>query len=139
MENIRPKELNADVRKWAGQSRAMMEKRVRQLTNREKHAFIKIKKIKGIAKGKSSAFLASSIKSKVNTRFGVAERIVFPFAKHGFYIAVGASRGHSPKSNPRKIIDWYNFVLEKRLETLADTVVKNYADATVNAYALGKK
>ncbi len=143
MEQVRPKELNKDVRAWARQSRSMMEQRVRMLTNKNKHVYLKIQRVKGIRKGENSASrtikLADSIKSKVTTRFGIAERIVFPFAKHGIFISLGASRGHAAKSNPRKTIEWYNFVLEERLENLADMVMENYADATMNVSGIGKK
>ncbi len=134
MEKIDPKGLNREVKKWSRQSRSMMEERVRRLTNKNKHTFLKIK---GIRKGKSSTFhsgkLTDSIQQKTRSRFNVIERIIFPFAKHGIFLDLGVSRGHK-KSNPRKKIDWYRFVFEKRLDMLADVVADKYADASVKAF-----
>jgi len=143
MEKLDPKGLNKEVRNWSRTSRNMMEKRVRRLTNKNKHAYLKIRRIKGIKKGKSSIsrniiHLADSIKQKTRSRFGVVERIIFPFAKHGIFIDIGVSRGHK-KTNPRKKIDWYRFVFEERMDMLADVVAEKYADAAVKSSALGKK
>ncbi len=143
MNDLQIKNLNKDVREWSKASAYMMKKKVRLLTNSEKHIYLRIKRVRGIRKGKSGKIrnqkLAQSISYKVNRRFGIAERIIFPFAKHGFFIAVGASRGHHYQKNPRKKIDWYGFVFEERLEQLADKVMENYADATLNTYSkIGK-
>ncbi|MDF1547102.1 MAG: hypothetical protein P1P88_04735 [Bacteroidales bacterium] len=111
--------LNQEVKQWSQQSAAMMAAKVRMLTNQNKHQLLKAKKGIGLAK---------SIKYKNLMRFGNVERIVFPFAKHGYFFAVGASRGHKAKTNPRKKVDWYNFVFEDRFEKLADIVVRHYGD-----------
>lgn len=125
---INAEKLNQEVKQWSQQSAAMMKKNVRLLTNSNKH-----KAIKGIR-------LANSISSKNLKRFGAVERIVFPFARHGFFLAVGASRGHKYKTNPRKTIQWYNFVFEERFEELANIVASYYADdAMLKASELGRK
>lgn len=120
--------LNQYVKQWSAQSAAMLRKRVRSLTNKNKHAYIKALKRKR---------LAQSIRYKNQYRFGEVERITFPFARHGFFIAVGASRGHKYKENPRKKIDWYNFIFEDRMEELADKVSEHIGDkAMLKASAL---
>jgi len=113
--------LNTEVGKWAKETSGMMAAKVASLSNSSKHDYIKYKQT-----------LAGSVKSKVTKRFEVAERIVFPFNKYGFFLSTGASRGHKAQSNPRQKKDWYGFVFESRFETLADIVANNYADATIN-------
>lgn len=112
-------DLNKYVKSWSAQSANMMRKRIRRLTNSEKHKYLKAKKRKR---------LAQSIRYKNEYRYGEVERITFRFEKHGFYIAVGASRGHKYKENPRKKIDWYSFVFEERMEELADKVASITGD-----------
>lgn len=121
--------LNIEVDQWAKQSAAMMKQRVQMMTNTSKHEYIK---------AREGLRLFQSIKSKTVKQFGVVERIVFPFAKHGFFLAAGASRGHSAKSNPRKKVDWYAFVFQQRFEKLADIVAENYADAVLKCMILEK-
>ena len=112
-------QLNHQVRQWSQQSAAMMRKKVRTLTNSNKHKYLKA--LKG-------ARLAQSIRYKNLQRFGTVERVVFPFEKHGFFLAVGASKGHHYKTNPRKKVGWYNFVFDERMDELADIVMKHYGD-----------
>jgi len=155
MEKIDPKGLNTEVRKWSRQSAAMMRSNVKQLTNKNKHKYLRAKKTqksklvtKDFKTQSTFAFqsfavtnessrlggsLYDSIKQKTRSRFGVVERIIFPFAKHGIFIDLGVSRGHK-KSNPRKKIDWYRFVFEERLDMLADVVSEKYADASLKAF-----
>jgi hypothetical protein len=122
--------FNQDVLQWSQESVAMMKQRVSQLTNKSKHEYLK-------AKGAS---LEQSIKTRNTKRFGDIERIMFPFLRHGFFIAIGASRKHPYKSNPRQKIEWYNFIFDKRIDTLADIVAEHYADkAMAKASDLGVK
>jgi len=125
--------LNSEVRKWSAQTASMMKGKVDSLTNNTKHQYLRMNLVNRELYG--SLTLAQSIKYKNNQKFGAVERIVFPFNKYGFFIAVGASRGHKAKENPRRKIDWYNFVFSQRFEGLADLVAENYADATINAMA----
>jgi len=122
--------LNLEVEKWSSESAAMMSQKVQMLTNSSKHEYIKARK--GLR-------LYQSIKSKTKQRFGAIERIIFPFAKHGFFLATGASRGHKAKTNPREKKDWYGFIFEQRFEKLADIVAENYADAVINSLMADKK
>ena len=128
---INTEAFNQDIRQWSQQTTAMMRKNIRALTNSEKHKLIKnVKYVK----------LYRSISYKNIKRFGEVERIIFPFAKHGFFLAVGASRKHPYKSNPRKRVEWYNFVFEDRFEELAYLVANYYADqAMIKAGDLGYK
>ncbi len=140
--NDQAAKINREVRQWSNQSRDLLENRVRMLTNKNKHTFL-FGALRGYGKGATSKIttgkLADSIRDKTLQRFGIVERIVFPFAKHGYFIAVGASRGHAAKSNPRAKIDWYNFLFEQRLQSLADIYAENFADVAIQSYELTVK
>ncbi len=137
MSNTDTSKYKSEIRAWSKKQVSGMKRNIHILTNKQKHLLIKTIKVKGVRKGKSSKLrskhLADSLSYKVRNRFGTPERIIFPFEKHGFFIAVGASRGHSYKTNPRKKIEWYDSVFEKGVEELADIVVKHQADSAVKA------
>ena len=126
MNKINAEGLNADVKQWSKQSAVMMKGKVRLLTNKNKHQFLKARK-----EGKT---LEKSIKHRNPQRFGLVRKVVFSFERQGVFIAYGVSRGHK-KSNPRKIIDWFQSVLDVSEKSLADIVVEHYADAAIKAYS----
>lgn len=120
--------LNSEVAKWAKESAALLKRNVATMSNSSKHDYLKYKKT-----------LSQSITSKTNKDFGVVSRISFPFNKYGYFFAVGASRGHKAKSNPRTKQEWYNQVFSQRFDKLADIVAENYADAVINSMMMDKK
>jgi len=133
-----------EVRAWSRGQVAIMKRNINAMTNKEKMAFvgvIKTKRIKG-SRNKSAMQnikLVNSLKSQLRNRFDMPERVLFPFARHGYFIAEGLGRGHK-KGNPRKKIEWYESVFEKGVGELADIVIKHQADAAVKAGAnLGLK
>ena len=130
-----------DVRKWAREQLKTMQSNVKTMTNNDKHAYLRnLKKIRTGQTAKSrirheSLKLMPSINQKIGLYFGVPERVIFPFAKHGFFIAHGFSRGHGKNQTRRKKADWYSFVFENQMEILADIALKYQADSTVKAAA----
>ena len=123
-------EYNNDVEQWARQMASLLKSNLRTMTNEDKHRYLK---------AKNYVRLAASIKSRTFKRFGEVERVVFPFAKHGFFLAVGASRGHRYKTNPRKAVPWFDFVFESGIDQLQDIILKYKADAYLNAFHMGMK
>jgi len=118
-----------DVHAWTRDQLAIFKRNVGAMTNKGKADFLRANRQK----------LIDSIRYKIVHKFDTPERILFPFAKHGFFIAVGASKGHSYKKNPRAVIDWYNSTLNTGVETLADIVAKHDANAAVKiAGGIGK-
>jgi len=125
MENF-----NQEVIQWSQQSVALMKQNVQMMTNKSKQQYLRAK----------NGQLAASIKTKNTKRFGDIERIMFPFLRHGYFIAVGASRKHAAKTNPRQKVEWFNFIFEKRMDSLADIVANYYADkALAKASEFGVK
>lgn len=140
-------EYKQEVGQWSRLRAQHMINNVKSMTGKPAHGmlaafkFAKIKTDKVYESKKlGERHLEYSIKSYVNSRDGIPERISFPFIKHGFFIAVGSSRGHSAKKNPRNIIDWYNREFQQaQIDKLADIVTKYHADAAVNATDIGNK
>jgi len=122
--------FNTDIEQWAMNTAALLKSNVNGMTNQTKHGYIKARKY---------VSLAASVKSRNTKRYGEVERVIFPFAKHGFFLAVGASRGHSYKTNPRKAVPWFNFVFDSGIKELADIVASYKADSYLKAFDMGLK
>jgi len=124
-----------DVRQWGKRQLDELKRNVRVLTNHEKHILIKTIRVKGTGRAKSSRLeakkLLDSLSVKVKTRFDFPERVIFPFVRHGVFIAKGVSRGH-PVANPREKIDWFQTSIDEGIEELADIILKHQADTAVN-------
>lgn len=133
-EKINTAQYKSDVRRWSKKQLTELKRNVRVLTNQEKHVLIKTIRIKGLGHVKSSRLeakkLLDSLSYKMKTRFDFPERVIFPFARHGIFIAKGVSRGHKI-TNPRQKIDWFDTSLDSGIEELANIVVKHQADAAV--------
>lgn len=129
--------LNSEVKKWAAITAAMMQNKVRSMTNNEKHVYLRTSLLTKKSYGYPER-LADSIKSRIVLRDGVSERITFPFNKYGYFLTTGGSKGHKSKDNPRQKVEWFKFVFEKRFDELADIVAENYADATINSQMMIK-
>jgi len=114
--------LNADVRKWSFQTKNMMAQNVRMLTNSSKTDYIR--KI-------NWQRLAPNIRPRTIVKDGMAERVTMNYPAHGYFISVGSGRGHHKKTNPRRIINWYNDILESQVENLGDIVQAHISTLTV--------
>jgi hypothetical protein len=99
----------------------------------------KLKKGTGINKGKS---LESSLKDKYGKSNGEIVRVTFALERHGIFWSKGVGKGY--KSNGgvvvrtgggpilRKPAPWFNPVLDKNLNQLAEIATNNTATAAVN-------
>jgi len=121
-ENLDIQKFNTDVRRWSYDTRNMLTQQVQLLTNSEKAEFIRTR---------SWQPLAANINPRTIVTYGVPERVIFSYPAHGYYISVGSGRGHNKNTNPRKIVDWYNQVLDKQLEVLADVVANHLDDMAI--------
>jgi len=119
--------LNADVRKWSFETKNMLAQEVRMLTNRGKVEYIR---------QISWQRLAPNIRPRTIIRDGMAERVTMSYPAHGYYISVGSGRGHHKNKNPRRIVDWYNQILDRQTETLADRVASHIDTLTVRISTL---
>jgi len=133
--NIDQNKFNRETRRWAIEQKNAMRSRIAMLTNKGKHRLLLFKRIQGI-KGNSSAIrndkLINTLKTYTKKNFGLNERISYSYARHGYFIAVGSSRGHNKNTNPRKKIDWYNSILTANIPELAKIVAEHQANAVVS-------
>lgn len=93
------------------------------------HKLLKAKQIKQLKKAKKRVPLVNSLTTR--TEFSVtgnADRVYFGMPPHGIFLKLGASRKHKHKKNPRKIIDWFNPVMDERLPVLANKLAELDAD-----------
>jgi hypothetical protein len=71
------------------------------------------------------------LKSTTTSKYGVLSSIRFKFPRHMVFVHKGVGRGH-PISNPRRAKPWFNEILDKEIEGLADIVAENTADKIVS-------
>jgi hypothetical protein len=75
--------------------------------------------------------IQKSVSGKTRKQFDVVNRISFGFNRSGVFLVKGVSRGH-PIGNPREAKDWFNSVVDKELDTLADIVADAQGDMIIN-------
>lgn len=123
------------IKGWSKKARQQMKINVRKKTSNVQAW----REALALERGITTENLNDSIRYKIYSHFGLPYRIAFPFAKHGFFLQVGASRGHPYKTNPRRKVDWYETVMEKRVPTLADIVMENTGDRAMRFSAIDPK
>ena len=75
--------------------------------------------------------LRQALKSKLRQRFGLTNRISFGMPRSAVFLHKGVSRGHGI-SNPRKAKEWFNPVVDKNLDELADIVADGQGNLVIN-------
>lgn len=84
-------------------------------------------------KGSPSKISAKrSLSSKLTQRSGLTNRISYSMPRHMVFVHKGVSRGH-PKTNPRTAKEFFNPVVNKNLEELADIVADGQGTLVINA------
>jgi len=139
---------NKEIKQWADGCLVALRNQAMLLTGRAKHDVLKYfrKTIKGYQGSKFlTQALSNSLHRNVYKRKGLEwiDRVGFGFSSHGIFIAKGIYgkekgmkrnvRGNPDKNNPRAKINWFNSVMESRIQELADIVAKYDANAVVNS------
>lgn len=75
--------------------------------------------------------LRQALKSKLKQSFGLINKISYTFPRSAVFLEKGVSRSH-PISNPRKAKEWYNPVVEKNLDNLAEIVAEGQGNLIIN-------
>ncbi len=125
--NINTKRFKADIRNW---QRRQVRAMAGVIRNETKHKVLRTANRKK---------LENTIRPRLQTYFGIPERVIFSYAAHGYYLQVGSSRGHNKNKNPRKKVEWTKKLWESGVQELADIVVKHLADASVRSSAFKEK
>lgn len=76
--------------------------------------------------------LRKALKSKLSQRAGLTNRISYSMPRSAIFLHKGVSRGHS-KGNPRQAKEWFNPVVERNLDELADIVADGQGTLIINA------
>lgn len=76
--------------------------------------------------------LRKALKSKLTQRNGLTNKIAYSMPVSSIFLHKGVSRGH-PKSNPREAKEWFNPVVDKNLDELADIVADEQGTMVINA------
>ncbi len=71
------------------------------------------------------------LRSSTTSKYGLLSSIRFKFPRHMIFVHKGVGHGH-PISNPRRAKPWFNEILDKEIEKLADIVAENTADRVVS-------
>ena len=76
--------------------------------------------------------LRKALKSKLTQRNGLTNKISYSMPRSAVFLHKGVSRGH-PKTNPRQAKEWFNPVVDKNLDELADIVADGQGTLVINA------
>ncbi|MEA3378029.1 MAG: hypothetical protein U9Q69_00150 [Nanoarchaeota archaeon] len=69
-------------------------------------------------------------KAKLKENYGEIDSIGFKMPRHGIYISKGVSKGHKV-GNPRRKKDWFNSLMDPRIQQIADIVLEYKGDQAV--------
>lgn len=110
--------MNADIRKWGKGAIGDL-----------KQEFARLNIVHDASKYKGSDPGASVDKllNRFGKRQGLIDKVSFKFPRHMVFVHKGTSKGH-PISNPRKVKEWFNPVMDRDVEGLADIVAENLGD-----------
>lgn len=112
-------EFNNEVKSWGTNTVKELQREVSQLG------------IKHAEKSKSPRAAKDSITSTTGKKFDIVTSVRLKFPRHMVFVHKGVGRGH-PISNPRQAKEWFNPVIEKKIEDLADIVAEHAADMVVS-------
>ena len=76
--------------------------------------------------------LRKVFKSKLTQRAGLTNKISYSMPRSAVFLHKGVGRGH-PKTNPRTAKEWFNPVVDRNLEELADIVADGQGTMIINA------
>lgn len=132
-----PQAQNQLTQKWA----SMVQRHLRGAAT----LFTKGKDGTILKPGRTEKKLDQSITNRTMKDFGVVNRIIFTFERHGVFVHKGVGRGYQmqggmvrriakgPTTEVRHPAEWFNPVLEQSLPELANKLAEINADAVLNA------
>jgi len=76
--------------------------------------------------------LRNAFRSRLRKEFDLINKISYSMPRSAVFLHKGVSRGHD-KNNPRKAKEWFQPVVDKNIDSLADIVSNGQGDLVVNA------
>lgn len=113
---------NSDVTGWGKDVLQQLKSSIRQLSKEGKGELVK------------------SLRLRTRTDYGLIDRITFNFRRHGVFWHKGVGKGQPISGKvltsggiKRQPAEWFNPVIERNINKLADIVASYMAQAAVNA------
>lgn len=112
--------LNQEVQNWDMMNKAEVKGQIDQLG------------IKRYSYSQNPIPLARAFRSRLRKKFEMINTISYSMPRSAVFLHKGVSRGHG-KNNPRKAKEWFQPVVDKNMDALADIVSDGQGDLVVNA------
>ena len=81
---------------------------------------------------KNKTPLRQAFKSRLRQKFGLTDRISYTMPRSAVFVHKGVSRGHG-KNNPRKAKEFFNPVVDRNLDELANIVADGQGNLVINS------
>jgi hypothetical protein len=88
--------------------------------------------IKRYSYSQNPVSLRKAFKSKLRKRFDLINKISYSMPRSAVFLHKGVSRGHGI-NNPRRAKEWYEPVVDRNIDSLADVVAEGQGNLVVNA------
>lgn len=112
--------LNDQIENWDMMNKAEVKGQIDQLG------------IKRYTYSQNPIPLARAFRSRLRKKFLLIDKISYSMPRSAVFLHKGVSRGHG-KNNPRQAKEWFQPVVDKNIEALADIVSDGQGDLVVNA------
>ena len=119
-EQIEADELNDKIRAWEKENKQELVNEINQLG------------IKHYAYSRNPQPLQQALKSRVTEKEGMVNKISYKMPRSAVFVHKGVSKSH-PKSNPRQAKEWFNPIVNKNTDKLADIVAEGCSTLVVNS------
>lgn len=87
-------------------------------------------KIEHVERSPSPSASSKALKVRTGYSYGLASNVGFKFPRHLVFVHKGVGRGGSAGRTPK---EWFNPVIEKNVELLADDLADKHGDLAVNS------
>ena len=112
-------ELNSEIAKWDEENKTDVVNEMNALG------------ITHYPYSRNSKPLQEAFKSALRKKFDLVDRISYCMPRSAIFVHKGVSRGHG-KDNPRTIKEFFNPVVDRNIEKLADIVAEGQGNLVVN-------
>lgn len=115
--------LNIKIENWDDRNKAEIKSTIDSLA------------IKRYAYSQNPLPLIKAFKSRLKKKYDVVNTISYSMPRSAVFLHKGVSRGHG-KNNPRQKKEWFQPVLDKNFDELAEIVADGQGDLVVNALSI---
>jgi len=112
--------LNDKIRAWDKDNKQELVNEMNQLN------------IKHYPYSRSPQPLQQALKSRVVEKGGLVNKISYKMPRSAVFVHKGVSKSH-PKSNPRQAKEWFNPIVNKNTDKLAEIVAEGCSTLVVNS------